>query len=249
MKTRIDKPHIPSGNVCAAVCSAKNKALSDELSKLGIDVVTTANEPQINGATADHADMLCLPLSSTDFAVSANQPQIALALKEAGYDVIECALGSKYPTDCALNALWAGELLISNERSLSAAVRHYCTRKGATRLNVKQGYTKCSCALVSSDAFITADRTIYNVLTANGFDCLLIPQGEIALEGFDYGFIGGSCFLASASLLAFTGSLKTVSYAQDIISFCRNHNVYTSSLTDERLFDIGGVVPFLQTVQ
>ena len=73
-------------------------------------------------------------------------------------------------------------------------------------------------------------------------DVLQIRPGHIALEGYDYGFIGGASFLLDSNTLAFTGHLDVHPDRDRILDFLRQHGVSAVFLTESPVFDIGGAV-------
>ena len=68
----------------------------------------------------------------------------------------------------------------------------------------------------------------------------------MALDGYDYGFIGGACCKISKGVLAFFGNAKAHKCYDDIKAFCKNYNVDLLSLANERLCDIGSFMPIFE---
>ena len=68
---------------------------------------------------------------------------------------------------------------------------------GLIRVNVSQGYAKCSTCVVGEDAIITYDRGIAKAADAAGMDVLVIEPGHVDLPGYDTGFIGGASGLVT----------------------------------------------------
>ena len=114
--------------------------------------------------------------------------------------------------------------------------------KGKNLINIKQGYSKCSIAVVSEKALITSDKGIYKALKPYGFDILLIPSGDISLPGLDYGFIGGTCGLISKNKMAFFGNLENHSYGNDIKNFLLKYDVEPIYLSNSKLIDRGSIL-------
>lgn len=145
----------------------------------------------------------------------------------------------------ALSAVTAGKYLIARIDSLDAAVREYAVSRGYELVNVRQGYAKCACATVSDNAIITSDRGIYHSMKELNIDLLLIEEGRVALDGADYGFIGGASGLDvnnGERTLYFSGNIDRHPDAQRIRAFCEKHRTEILSLTDDELIDIGGII-------
>ena len=84
---------------------------------------------------------------------------------------------------------------------------------------------------------------IYKICVANQIDVLKISVGDILLDGYAYGFIGGCCGLVSKDTLAFSGNVGLHRDFENMRDFTRNHHVELYSLTNEKLYDIGGILP------
>ena len=73
-----------------------------------------------------------------------------------------------------------------------------------------------------------------------------IQPGFFELPGYSYGFIGGSCFKLSRSVLAFTGTIDRHPDRGAIIGFLHDHGVEALYLRDEPAVDIGGIIPIFE---
>src|SRR3712207_6103016 len=102
-------------------------------------------------------------------------------------------------------------------------------------INTKQGYTKCSTAIVNDSAIITSDKNIAKSLQKENIDILLLPPGDIILPGLNYGFIGGACGLIEKNILAFYGSLECYAYGKEVLSFLKKHKVEPIFLSEGKL--------------
>ena len=66
---------------------------------------------------------------------------------------------------------------------------------------------------------------------------------DIQLDGYDYGFIGGCCGFIDKNTLVFSGNVKLHKNYEDIKAFAGNYKVDVVSLSNEMLYDIGGILP------
>lgn len=227
------------------ILSGKHPQYADTLRRRGYNVILSEYVECLIPYERGHADMQCLIIDDTAFVLRCCK-RLTEALGGL-YNVILCGddIRAAYPGNVALNAAQAGKRLIARSDSLAPEVKEYCTENGYELINVRQGYAKCSCAIVSDNALITADRGIYNSLKESNIDILLIEEGRVALEGADYGFIGG------ASGLDITGGKRTLYFSGDITrhpdyqrikAFCIKNDTETVSLTNDELIDIGGMI-------
>lgn len=152
----------------------------------------------------------------------------------------ENILTSKYPWDIMLNAVNLDNLFLHNlkytDKNLLKLVAH------KTLINTKQGYTKCSTAVVSNNALITSDKSIVTSFKNYSIDLLYVPYGDIVLPGLNYGFIGGCCGLISSNKMAFFGNLNCYEYGTKVINFLEKHNVEPVYLKEGKLIDRGSLM-------
>ena len=217
--------------------------LADKLSKHGYQVIFSEYLPQLIPYERTHADMQCLILDDTAFVLRECK-RLAEHLRRSYHVILtdEPILG-KYPSNVRLNAAVIGKNVIAKTDSLDHQVKAYCEKHGYQLIQVNQGYTKCSCAIISDNAMITADNGIYNSMKETNIDILKIRQGRVVLEGADYGFIGGASGLdRDKRTLYFTGDITSHPDYPAIKAFCENHGTRIISLTDIELTDIGGMV-------
>jgi hypothetical protein len=169
--------------------------------------------------------------------------EIDLICKKAGLKLLlsDIDVGLRYPNDCALCAAVSGKHLICREASTDREILGLARELGYQILNVPQGYSKCSCAILADGSIITADRGIASVTLKNGIDTLLISAGQIDLPGYSYGFIGGATGLCG-DVLYFCGDIATHHDHKDIEEFARKHNTECVSLGEGKLYDVGSLI-------
>ncbi|MGL4850008.1 MAG: DUF6873 family GME fold protein [Clostridium sp.] len=155
------------------------------------------------------------------------------------YILSENSLEKDYPNNIFLNALITNTFLLHNLNFTDSKLLKYFSN--LSFLDTKQGYTNCSVLKVSDTAFITSDTKIYESLLNEGFHVLKVPPGDILLEDFDYGFIGGVGGLVNPHTMVFFGSLNYYKHGAEIKEFLMNHNVTPIFLKDGPLTDRGSI--------
>lgn len=148
-------------------------------------------------------------------------------------------LTGKYPKDIILNAVNTSEFFMHNikytDKTLLKKIHHKAL------INVKQGYAKCSTAILSDKAFITSDISIHKELNHYGYDVLLLPPGDILLPHLDYGFIGGTCGVLDSKTIVFYGNLDLYPHGELVKSFLNKHSITPIYLTNSPLIDRGSI--------
>ena len=227
------------------ILSGEYPDFGERLAALGFRVLYTDPLTQLIPYERYHADIQCLIADDHAFVLK-ECTSLAEKLSEK-YRVIltEEDIGGKYPANVRLNAAVVGQTVIANLKALDKAVIHYCEKAGYQLIHVNQGYAKCSTAIVSDRAMITADNGIYHSLKETKIEVLKIRQGRVNLKGAEYGFIGGASGLHIRNdkrTLYFAGDIALHPDHQRILDFCQNHGTDIVSLTDTEPSDIGGML-------
>ena len=227
------------------ILSARYPQFTNALKRRGYHVIESEILENLIPYERDHADMQCLILHDTAFVLR-ECPRLAAALKPY-YRVIltRSDIGGEYPDNIRLNAAVLGKNIIANTKYLDESVKEYAKQHGYQMIHVNQGYAKCSCAVVSDNALITADNGIYHSLKETNIEVLKIRQGRVELKGADCGFIGGASgqdISKNERILYFAGDICTHPDHAQISAFCEKHGTKAVSLTNGDLIDIGGML-------
>ncbi|MCR1935352.1 DUF6873 family GME fold protein [Clostridium tepidum] len=220
--------------------------ISDEeknnLEKRNIKVILCPSSNLLYPAVCGHPDMLLHIIDEQTIIVHKNtDKEFVKLLKNLGINVIlsSKSLENKYPEDIILNALNIGDIFMHKlnytDPNLLSLIKH------KKLLNINQGYSKCSTAIVSPNAVMTSDIKIEKLLKKNDIDVLLLPPGDIILPGLNYGFIGGTCGLLDDNTLAFYGNLNMYKYGNEVLNFLKKHNVKPVFLSEGKLIDRGSI--------
>ena len=226
-----------------AILSVKYPQYAGQLQKLGYVIIPSEEIPCKMLYERDHADLQCLILNDTAFVLKRCQ-RLSEALSD-DYHVIGCGerFGGAYPDNVLLNAVLLDNKLICRVPSLDDKVKEYCAKHDIELIHINQGYTKCSCAVISDHALITADQGIAKTLSDTDIDVLTVGEGSISLEGAEYGFIGGaSGYDRDKRTLFFCGDITRHPDYAKIKCFCDAHGTQIVNLSNDNLTDIGGII-------
>lgn len=213
-----------------------NKFISNSYNIIPTDTIT-----ELLPFERRHTDMQCLRIRDTFFVLK-EAVNLQNKLRSIGLQVIttEEDIAAEYPKNVLLNAVYMNEALYCKVDSIADIVKNYCKEHRIKLINVNQGYTKCSTAILN-ECFITADKGIYKAMTENGEEGVLIESGDIELKGVDYGFIGGSSFYDNSTAY-FSGDIKQHRSYNKINELLKKKSIRIKSLTDNRIYDIGGFI-------
>lgn len=189
-----------------------------------------------------HADMQILPINNDIFLI--NECTV-LAEKLPKERLLFCnkKAGNKYPEDILLNFLYLNNTLYGKLSAIDKNLLDYCKENNIKTVNINQGYARCSTLVLNEKALITSDLSIEKALKKDGVEVLLISSGNIILDGYDYGFIGGASGKIDENTVVFLGSVTNHPDYRRIENFCENHNISIKIICkDMPLTDIGGIV-------
>ena len=187
-----------------------------------------------------HPDMALVQVGDTFIAEKTVYGYYKTHLSSVSVLCGETALSGNYPLDIAYNVLISGKDVFANESYMDGVLRSILLEKNYRIYSVKQGYAKCSSA-VAENCVITADSTIALSAEARGLHVLRISQGDVRLNGYPYGFIGGASGYIDG-ILYFFGDITKHSDYQDIKSFLREHQIPYSYIPDFPLTDVGTLI-------
>lgn len=208
----------------------------------GLDIIKIPKSNNLYDAISGHPDIQLNIINSKKIILAKNS-NLSLEILNKHHIEFEYSskeLEEKYPKNIFLNAVNLKNFFIHNLKFTDKNLLKHVSDKEL--INIKQGYSKCSIAIVNNNALITSDLGIYNALKKYPIDVLLIPAGDIVLPGLSYGFIGGTCGLISEDKMAFLGNLKNHSYGNDIKNFLFKHNVEPIYLDEGKLIDRGSIL-------
>lgn len=212
------------------------------LEQLGYKVLPVPPSDILYEAVCGHPDMLLHIIDCKTVIVHKDMDlNFTSKLLELGITVnfTNLSLQNKYPNNIILNAVNLDSLFIHTLKYTDIELLKQTQNKNIK--NVKQGYTKCSTAIISNSALITSDKGIAACAQEEDLDVLLLPPGDILLPGLNYGFIGGCCGLLEEGLLAFYGDLKHYAYGKEVMNFLIKHKVNPLFLREGKLIDRGSI--------
>lgn len=143
-----------------------------------------------------------------------------------------------YPGNIRYNAACTGKFFIHNLNYTDPAL--LAAAENTEKINVRQGYAKCSTVIVAEDAIITADGGIAKACR-DKLDVLEISPGHVKLTGFPCGFLGGASGRIGEEII-FHGNLAAHPDGERIIDFIRRRGLTVKYFTEFLPEDIGSIL-------
>ncbi|PKP22618.1 MAG: hypothetical protein CVU06_09305 [Bacteroidetes bacterium HGW-Bacteroidetes-22] len=201
--------------------------------------------PDVYNAISGHPDIFVCLLPE-QLVVAPNMPQEVLRKfnqHKIAFVIGEKPAGNSYPESARFNALAAHGLFIHN---LSHTDPVLLKETGTLKpVHVRQGYVRCNLLSLPDGSFITSDSGILKTLSCTGSEIYYFNPEEIRLDGFGYGFLGGTAGW-NGSTLVFAGHPRHLKEGGQLMELLHKKNISWVSLSDEPLWDAGGLF-FLET--
>lgn len=227
------------------IMSDKYHCFVKEIEKTGHTIVPSDTIKAFPTPEQQHADMQVLRINKHIFVLQECE-SIRKILPSDNLTVCKNKAGGKYPENILLNFLFFNNILYGKTDCIEPELLIYCKKHDIPTVNINQGYARCSTLVVSEKAAVTADITVKNALEKDGAEVLLINHGYITLDGYDYGFIGGSSGKIDDKTIAFFGNIKKHPDYEKIKKFCNKFDVDIITLCKNKpLTDVGGLVKIL----
>lgn len=243
--------NLPKRAHCVIIGEKYSQILRKPLEKHDIMPLFVPDNPNVDKRLRGHADLSVFHAGGEKIWLAPYLRESALAaqLAELGArvriaDIAQCAA---YPHDAQLNlAAFGGTFIYSPKASYAPAVEYLTATRKMRGIPVRQGYGRCSVLAVDKRSVITQDAGIARAARDAGLDVLEIASGHVALDGFEYGFLGGAGFKLSDDIVAFTGTLDEHPDKPRILAFLAAHGVSAVYLTELPVFDIGSAIPITE---
>lgn len=242
----IEKPNLPQNRVgVVAISSLANESI-ESLNGLGIKALKIKPDLRLPFPVNSHADLQILHVRNETFFIQSEH--LCVGESDIKFNTIKISdlPGNKYPNDVRLNCAIIGNKIICNKKTIAKEILEFAEKSNFKVINVNQGYTKCSVCVVNENAIITDDKSIFSAVGNFFDDVQLISKKSIRLDGYNYGFIGGCCGKIDKNKIAFNGAIESHTDYKSIIDFLNRNNVKCVELHQNRLTDIGGIIPLVE---
>ena len=238
MKTYISK----SANTILKEYFEKDLGASDARPKEGCDARSKEGCDAYSEKGLGKGLILVGPILNVDPAINCHPDIIYCKLKDDEVFVgDENYLSAKYPGDIRYNACSTGKYFIHNLKYTDEALLNRAKELGLKLIDVKQGYAKCSIVVVDEDSIITYDEGIVHECENVGLSVLQISPGNVRLDGYSTGFIGGTSGKVGNEII-FNGDLSLHPDFDRIKTFIEERGLILKYFPEYELTDIGSII-------
>lgn len=231
------------------------KEEKEYISSLGYEIIEVSYNSHLYDEIAAHVDISYVQIK--DKVITSPDRFVDLS-KIIDCDVGKTDLEKEYPKDIPYNVCIMGINAVHNFKHTDEVVKERLQEAGYNLINVHQGYTKCSIAVIDENSCITSDIDIAKKLIDNGIDVLFACEPDIKLLKrtnpkeniqsrmfFEYsdmqGFIGGAMVRIDDEIILF-GDVNKLLNKDKIIRFIYSKGLKFKWFEGLDVVDYGGVV-------
>lgn len=173
------------------------------LKSIGYNLIELPENENVYYEISSHVDIFVCLVKDT------------LVLEEKTYELLENVIHNNsninivkgksmargdYPNDVRYNVCIVGKYAIGNFKFVDDVLKEVIAEKSLEKININQGYSKCSIGVLDNRSVVVTDEAIANVLSSYDLDITLVKMKEkqsIKLYNDEYvyssmyGFIGG----------------------------------------------------------
>lgn len=221
-----------------------DEIIIEQLNLFCSETIRTRPHPNLMEPVNGHPDMVMMQYDDRTLIVCPEEYEYyheKLAVR--GINVIEGAnqLRREYPFNIPYNAVRIGNTILHKSSYTDDRVVEMAIVDKLLRVDVKQGYTKCSVINLQNHGIITADRQIAELARDIGIDSLLVSSGNVGLNGFEYGLIGGATGYHDGRLFL-TGTPDHHPDFNAIRSFIETKGIQLVYLSKNPIYDYGTII-------
>ena len=148
------------------------------IESLGYEIIEVSYNPDLYDEISAHVDISYIKINDTIIT----SPDRFVDLSKITKGIVgKAELSSEYPSDIPYNVCIMGKNAIHNFKYTDEIVKYKLKQEGFNFIDVKQGYTKCSVAVIDENSCITTDMDIAKKLMDNGIDVLFVYEPDIKL--------------------------------------------------------------------
>ena len=227
--------------------SRMRKVEKDLLRSLGYRIIQLKENKTVYYEISSHVDIFLAKIKDKIIAHKSVYGDIKEKIGNGNIFLGQTSLEKTYPLDIAFNVCNIGEFVIHNFRYTDKKVLDVIEKMGLEKINISQGYSNCSIAVIDENSCIVTDKKIYEILIKYGIDVLYLEYiPDIKLIGKEgcsnmKGFIGGAISKIGDNIVIF-GDLNKIDLKNKIRSFIISKNLNLIDFKDLDVIDYGGIL-------
>ena len=214
----------------------------NKLKELGYDLIEIPTNKNLYTEISSHVDVHVCKIGTNIIL----ENSLYNYMNNSFYIRGNSSIYGKYPEDIKYNVCIIDKKAIHNFKYTDSKILETLNENAYELINVNQGYTKCSIAVIDENSIIISDKGIYDILKDTGLNILYLDyELDIKLlseTGYSAksGFIGGVISRIDDFIFV-SGDLEKIDHEHKIRNFIESRNLKIIDFNGLELIDYGGV--------
>lgn len=219
----------------------------NKIKSLGYELIELHSNSLVYDEISSHVDIFCTKINEYLILDKSIYNDIKSKINSDNILIGQAILSCKYPLDIPYNVCSVGEFVIHNFKYTDKTVLSVIEACDLEKINISQGYSNCSIAVIDDKSVIVTDKKIANTLKNKGLDVLYLDYDlDIKLlNGNDYsnmsGFIGGAIARLGKDIIVF-GDLGKIDKYGKIKEFIVSKKINIIDFKNLDVIDYGGIL-------
>lgn len=215
--------------------------------ELGYELIELHSNSLVYEEISSHVDILCAKIKDKIILDKSIYYDVKSRIDNNNIMLGQAILYCKYPLDIPYNVCSVGNFVIHNFKYTDKVISSVIEEYNLEKINISQGYSNCSIAVIDDKSVIVSDRKIADTLLAKGFDVLCLDYKlDIKLlnaKGYSdmNGFIGGAIARLGKDIIVF-GDLNKIDRYGKIREFIISKKINIIEFKDLDVIDYGGIL-------
>ena len=214
----------------------------NRLKELGYDLIEVPTNKNLYSEISSHVDIHVCKINENIIL----ENSFYNYLNNDSYIRGNSSVYSKYPEDIQYNVCIVGDKAIHNFKYTDQKIVEILKENNYELIDVNQGYTKCSIAVIDENSIIISDKGLYDKLRNSGLDILYLDY-ELNIKllsenGYSSknGFIGGAISRIDDFIFV-SGDLRKIDKENQIKEFIESKNLKIVDFKGLEVIDFGGI--------
>lgn len=239
-------------NKYIVIDSKMRKEEKEYIKKLKYNIIELKKRDNIYEEISSHVDIFCCKIKNNIIVEKELYNEFLKNSDEIVKEKIICGKSySKggYPNDVAYNVCNIGNNVIHNFKYTDKKIIDIIQKEKLNMININQGYSNCSIAVIDDNSAIVTDKKIEENLLKNNIDVLFLDKRDLDIKLLKNdsrysnmaGFIGGCIARVEDKIIVF-GDIDKIDKYGKIRGFINTRNLQLVYFKGLDVIDYGGIV-------
>ena len=221
----------------------------EKLKSLGYELIEINKNENLYSEISSHVDIFACKIKDKIIVENGLYKTLKSKLKNADFIINGTSnVYGGYPDDIKYNVCIVGNKAIHNFKYTDIKLKKEIKENNLELIDVKQGYSNCSIAVIDDNSIILSDKGLNKTLENKGLDILFLdytPDIKLLTENNKYskknGFVGGAISKIQNNIIVF-GDLSKIDINNKIKNFILSKNLKIVDFKGLDVIDYGGII-------